>query len=164
MERRDFFRIAAAAGLAGAGQAQSQTPQQVEIHAQTAVPTIERANAGQPGKGKVFALITPHLDDGPIFAGGTVAKLLNEGYTGYFIRVSNDEKDSYNLTLGETVLANEQDSARFVEVAGLKKRYDLQYRNHGLDDVSRMEIRVRLIFLFRLLKVDTVLSYDPWGR
>ncbi|HEY8997074.1 MAG TPA: PIG-L family deacetylase [Edaphobacter sp.] len=125
---------------------------------------MERAVADQPHKGKVFALITPHLDDGPIFAGGTIAKLLNEGYTGYFIRVSNDEKDSYNLTLGETVLANERDAAHFVEVAGLKKRYDLQYRNHGLDDVSRMEIRVRLIFLFRLLKVDTVLSYDPWGH
>src|SRR5215471_14583367 len=160
MERRDFFRMAAAAGVGTAAQGSGA--------AQTAVagpaPFIERANAGQPGKGKVFALITPHLDDGPIFAGGTVAKLLNEGYTGYFIRVSNDEKDSYNLTLGETVLANEQDAARFVEVAGLKKRYDLQYRNHGLDDVSRMEIRVRLMFLYRLLKVDTVLSYDPWGH
>ena len=160
MERRDFFRIAAAAGIGTAAQGSGA--------AQTATagpaPFIERANPGQPGKGKVFALITPHLDDGPIFAGGTVAKLLNECYTGYFIRVSNDEKDSYNLTLGETVLANEQDAARFVETAGLKKRYDLQYRNHGLDDVSRMEIRVRLIFLFRLLKVDTVLSYDPWGH
>ena len=157
MERRGFFKMAAAAGLAGASQAGAQTTQNQP-------PVIERANPGQPSKGKVFALITPHLDDGPIFAGGTVAKLLNEGYSGYFIRVSNDEKDSYNLTLGETVLANEQDAARFVQVAGLKKRYDLQYRNHGLDDVSRMEIRVRLIFLFRLLKVDTVLSYDPWGH
>jgi LmbE family N-acetylglucosaminyl deacetylase len=157
MERRGFFKMAAAAGLAGAAQGSSA--------GQTAAPQpmIERANPDQPGKGKVFALITPHLDDGPIFAGGTIAKLLNEGYTGYFIRVSNDEKDSYNLTLGETVLANEQDAARFVEVAGLKKGYDLNYRNHGLDDVSRMEIRVRLIFLFRLLQVDTVLSYDPWG-
>jgi LmbE family N-acetylglucosaminyl deacetylase len=157
MERRGFFKMAAAAGLAGAAQAGAQATS-------TQPPVIERANPGQPGKGKVFALITPHLDDGPIFAGGTVAKLLNEGYTGYFIRVSNDEKDSYNLTLGETVLANEQDAAQFVKVAGLKKCYDLNYRNHGLDDVSRMEIRVRLIFLFRLLKVDTVLSYDPWGH
>lgn len=160
MERRGFFKMAAAAGLG--------TTAQNSGMAQTAVagpaPFIERTNPGQPGKGKVFALITPHLDDGPIFAGGTIAKLLNEDYTGYFIRVSNDEKDSYNLTLGETVLVNEQDAAKFVEVAGLKKRYDLQYRNHGLDDVSRMEIRVRLIFLFRLLKVDTVLSYDPWGH
>jgi LmbE family N-acetylglucosaminyl deacetylase len=158
MERRDFFRIAAATGLAGAagGRAEAQFP--------ASQPTIERANPDAPGKGKVFALITPHLDDGPIFAGGTVAKLLNEGYTGYFIRVSNDEKDSYNLTLGETVLANERDTAEFVKVTGLKKSYDLNYRNHGLDDISRMEIRVRLIFLFRLLKVDTVLSYDPWGH
>ena len=158
MERRGFFKMAAAAGLTGATQGSSagQTP--------SPAPVIERANLDQPGKGKVFALITPHLDDGPIFAGGTIAKLVHEGYTGYFIRVTNDEKDSYNLTMGETVLANEQDAARFVEVAGLKKRYDLQYRNHGLDDVSRMEIRVRLMFLFRLLKVDTVLSYDPWGH
>jgi LmbE family N-acetylglucosaminyl deacetylase len=158
MVRRDFFRIAAAAGLGTAAQNPGMAQQPA------APPFIERANADKPGKGKVFALITPHLDDGPIFAGGTIAKLLNEGYTGYFIRVSNDEKDSYNLTLGETVLANEQDAAHFVEVAGLRKRYDLHYRNHGLDDVSRMEIRVRLIFLFRLLKVDTVLSYDPWGH
>lgn len=159
MERRGFFKMAAAAGLAGAtASSGAQTPLSPQS------PTIERSNPNQPGRGKVFALITPHLDDGPIFAGGTVAKLLHEGYTGYFIRVSNDEKDSYNLTLGETVLANEKDAARFVEVAGLKKRYDLQYRNHGLDDVSRMEIRVRLIFLFRLLKVDTILSYDPWGH
>ncbi|MEG9437056.1 PIG-L family deacetylase [Edaphobacter sp. HDX4] len=160
MERREFFKVAAAAGLGTA----AQTPGMAETTVAGPAPFIERANPGQPHKGKVFALITPHLDDGPIFAGGTIAKLLNEGYTGYFIRVSNDEKDSYNLTMGETVLVNEQDAARFVEVAGLRKRYDLEYRNHGLDDVSRMEIRVRLIFLFRLLKVDTVLSYDPWGH
>ena len=30
-----------------------------------------------------------------------------------------------------------------------------------MDDVSRIEMRARLIFLFRLLKVDTVFSYDP---
>ncbi len=163
MERREFFKRAAAVSLASAATTSSagQNPTQTGASPQ---PVIERAATGQPGKGKVFALVTPHLDDGPIFAGGTVAKLLNEGYTGYFIRVSNDEKDSYNRTLGETVLANEQDMAEFVKTAGLKKWYDLSYRNHGLDDVSRMEIRVRMIFLFRLLRVDTVLSYDPWGH
>ena len=100
----------------------------------------------------------------PIFAGGTLAKLLSEGYTGYFIRTSNDEKDSYHLSLGETVLANERDTARLVKTIGFKKSYDLSYRNHRLDDVSRTELRGRLIFLFRLLKVDTVFSYDPWGH
>jgi LmbE family N-acetylglucosaminyl deacetylase len=33
-----------------------------------------------------------------------------------------------------------------------------------MDDLARTEIRARLIFLFRLLRVDTVFSYDPWGH
>jgi LmbE family N-acetylglucosaminyl deacetylase len=93
-----------------------------------------------------------------------MAKLLQEGYTGYFIRTSNDEKDSYHRTLGETVLANERDTEAFVNAMGLKRSFDLSYRNHRMDDVARTEIRGRLIFLFRLLKIDTVLSYDPWGH
>jgi len=42
--------------------------------------------------------------------------------------------------------------------------FDLSYRNHRMDDLARTEIRARLIFLFRLLKIDTVFSYDPWGH
>src|SRR5271155_5013825 len=114
MERRGFVKLAAAAGL-GVAPLQAQSAAQTATQA-TAPPTIERANPNQPGRGKVFALITPHLDDGPIFAGGTIAKLLNEGYTGYFIRVSNDEKDSFNATLAETVLAHEHDTAELLRV------------------------------------------------
>ena len=156
MRRREFLEIATATlAASGRGQALSGPAEQV---------VTERSTAGQPHRGKVLALITPHLDDGPIFAGGTLAKLLSEGYTGYFIRTSNDEKDSYHLSLGETVLANERDTAQLVKTLGFKKAYDLSYRNHRLDDVSRTELRGRLIFLFRLLKVDTVFSYDPWGH
>jgi LmbE family N-acetylglucosaminyl deacetylase len=152
MERRSFLGTALSA-LAASGQ--TATTNQV---------FIERAQEGTPSRGKVLALITPHLDDGPIFAGGTLAKMLREGYTGYFIRTSNDEKDSYRMSLGETVLANEKDTASFLKTTGLKRCFDLSYRNHRMDDVSRTELRARLIFLFRLLKVDTVLSYDPWGH
>lgn len=157
MQRREFLRSAAVAALAGAPQTQA-------TNGPENAPVIERAASGQPHRGKVLALVTPHLDDGPIFAGGTLAKLLSEGYTGFFIRTTNDEKDSYNLTLGETVLANEKDAAAFVKIAGLKKWFNLAYRNHRMDDVPKTELRGRLVFLFRLLKVDTVLSYDPWGH
>lgn len=125
---------------------------------------IERAVPGKPHAGKVLAIIVPHLDDGPIFAGGTVAKLLNEGYSGYLIRTSNDEKDSWGLTIGETVLANERDSRNFAKTVGLKDVFDLSNRNHRMDDISRMELRGRLIFLIRFLKIDTIFSYDPWGH
>ncbi|HLY17335.1 MAG TPA: PIG-L family deacetylase [Bryobacteraceae bacterium] len=155
MDRRDFF--SGALGLAGASQMSAQTTPAADVF-------IERAAAGQPHQGRVLALITPHLDDGPFFACGTVAKLLKEGYTGYFIRTSNDEKDSFRLTMGETVAANERDTAAFLKASGLKQAFHLGYRNHRMDDVARTEIRARLIFLFRLLHVDTVLSYDPWGH
>src|SRR5256885_2980306 len=52
---------------------------------------VERAASGKPHAGKVLAAIQPHTDDIPIFAGGTVAKLVGEGYTGYLIRTTNDE-------------------------------------------------------------------------
>ena len=134
------------------------------LAAQSTDVAIERAVTGTPHSGKVLALVTPHLDDGPIFAAGTIAKLLREGYTGYFIRTSNDEKDSFDLTLGETVLANERDTQAMIKTLGLQRAFDLSYRNHRMDDVPRTEIRGRLIFLFRLLKIDTVFSYDPWGH
>jgi LmbE family N-acetylglucosaminyl deacetylase len=159
LKRRGFFTRAAAGAIAGATAAAQSGKADTKPEV-----AIERAAANMPHRGKFFALITPHLDDGPIFAGGTLAKLLNEGYTGYFIRTSNDEKDSYSNTLGETVLANERDTAAFVKAMGLKRSFDLGYRNHRMDDISRTEIRGRLIFLFRLLKINTVLSYDPWGH
>ena len=62
------------------------------------------------------------------------------------------------------MLANERDNLAVAKAFGLRKAYDLYYRNHMLDSVSPLELRLRLIFLFRLLKVDTVISYDPWGH
>jgi LmbE family N-acetylglucosaminyl deacetylase len=157
VERRDLFKGALATGLLRVPRVLGQTAPASEV-------VIERAVSGRPHKGKVLALVTPHLDDGPFFASGTITKLLDEGYTGVFIRTSNDEKDSYDLTLGETVLANERDAQSFLQVSGLKQMFDLGYRNHRMDDLARTEIRARLIFLFRLLRVDTVFSYDPWGH
>ncbi len=94
VDRRTFVSSMLAGSAAAA---------QVGLPVSSAV-TIERPAEGPLTKAEFSPSITPHLDDGPIFAGGTIAKLLREGYKGYFIRTSNDEKDSYHLTLGETVL------------------------------------------------------------
>ena len=113
--------------------------------------------------GKSLAVVEPHLDDLLLLAGGTIVKLLGEGYRGYLIRVTNDEMCGYNLSIGQTVAAAERDTIRATQALGLEPPIDLGYRNHQLDDVSRNALRARLIFLFRLLKVDTVLTYDPRG-
>jgi LmbE family N-acetylglucosaminyl deacetylase len=124
---------------------------------------VERTVTGRPHAGKVLAIIAPHSDDISLLAGGTVAKLVDEGYTAYAIRVTNDEKDSYGMTTGETILGNERDTREVARILGIKGVYDLNYRNHRVDDVPRTEMRARLIFLFRMLRVDTVMGFDAWA-
>jgi len=125
---------------------------------------IERPAEGRPHAGKVLGIIQPHCDDIALFAAGTVAKLIHEGYTGYLIRTSNDDAAGIGNSYGERVLNNEKSNEAFAKSLGIKKIYDLHYRNHRMDEYNIQEIKGRLIFLFRLLKVDTVVCYDPWGH
>ncbi len=172
MKRRSFLTKSVAAGLvplsfdtyqnnsntvkAGAG---SQ-----DARASTEDVVVEKFQPGLPHKGKVLAAIQPHCDDIPIFAGGTVAKLINEGYTGYLIRTTNDDHAGRGATQGEVILNNEKDNEKVAAALGLDKVYDLGYRNHRMNNISLQELTARFIFLFRMLKVDTIVSYDPWGH
>ena len=122
---------------------------------------VDRKQSGQPHKGKVLAAIQPHCDDIPIFAGGTVLKLLDEGYAGYLITLSNDSMAGTGSSIGDIVRKNEADTVEVARRLGLKEAFFLNYPNHNMDAWPILEIRARLIFLFRLLKVDTVLVYDP---
>lgn len=124
---------------------------------------VERSARGKPHAGKVLAAIQPHADDIPLFAGGAVAKLLDEGYTGYLINVTNDDMAGRG-TIAETALNNERDVDELARVMGFKQVFRLNYGNHQMDGISRPELRSRFIFLFRLLRVDTIVGYDPWGH
>src|SRR5205823_2484342 len=53
---------------------------------------VVRNQPGRPHSGKVFAAVHAHLSDVPHYAAGLCAKLISEGYTGYLIRSTNDEK------------------------------------------------------------------------
>ena len=125
---------------------------------------IERLSEGRPHKGKMLAVIQPHCDDVPYFAAGTVAKLIYEGYTGYLIRTSNDDAAGAGESMGARVLNNEKDNEAVAKVLGLKKVYSLNYSNHRMSEYNIQEITGRLIFLFRLLQIDTLICYDPWGH
>ncbi len=123
---------------------------------------IERNQPGKPHRGKVLAAIQAHSDDITLFAAGTVAKLIDEGYTGYLIRVSNDEKAG--KTVGYGVVQNEIDNREAAKALGCRKAFSFYYRNHRMDDCAMIEIRQRLIFLFRLLQVNTVVAMDPYDH
>lgn len=162
MERRQFMGAAGSLLAAGPVQAQRELEAGGTGSTSYAVPvSIERKQPGKPHRGKVLAAIQPHCDDIPIFAGGTVLKLLDEGYTGVLITMSNDSMAGTGSSIGEIVLKNERDTKEVARRLGLNDAYFLNYPNHNMDGWPLLEIRARLVFLFRLLKVDTVLVYDP---
>ena len=157
MQRRSFL-----SALAGASLFQVR-----QISAQTPAIALERAQSGQPYRGKVLAAIQPHSDDIAIYSAGTVAKLIGEGYTGYMIRATNDDMgDDVGMpgTIGENVLRNEREVDEQSSVLGLKKHLSLNYNNHRMSDISRNELICRLILIIRTLRIDTVFCYDPWGH
>ena len=125
--------------------------------------TIERQQAGRPHAGKVFAAVQAHSDDIPFYCAGTLAKLVAEGYDGYLIQTSNDEKCGPTPRIGDTIAANERDVDELARVLGLQRVFHLSYRNHRMDGDSALELRCRLILLFRLLQVDAVFTFNPWG-
>lgn len=125
--------------------------------------TIERKQSGKPHKGKMLAAIQPHCDDIPLFAGGTVLKLIDEGYEGILITLSDDSMAGSGSGYGEVVWKNEKDTREVAKRLGLKEALFLNYTNHNMDAYPITEIRARLTFIFRQFKVDTILVYDPSG-
>ncbi|HEV2123900.1 MAG TPA: PIG-L family deacetylase, partial [Chloroflexota bacterium] len=124
---------------------------------------LEGLASGRPHAGKVFAAVQAHADDIPFFCAGTLAKLIEEGYTGYLIQTTNDDKCGPTTSAGETVLSNEREVDALADVLGIKQVFNLGYRNHFLDGESPLELRCRMIWLFRALRVDTVFTFNPWG-
>src|SRR5262245_34954179 len=118
MRRRDFLtNVLGGTALLQARWARGQdAPRQV---------VVERARAGSPYAGRVLLAVQAHSDDIPIFAAGTTAKLIKEGYTGYLLRATNDDMgDAPGLgtpgTVGENVLGNERDNDEVARILGLK--------------------------------------------
>lgn len=164
MLRRNFCgALFSANALAQLARIQQQQPGNVSS------VVLESSSPGQPHKGKVLLALQAHSDDLPLMASGTVAKLIDEGYTGYLVRATNDDMgDASGLgtagTIGDNVTGNERDNAEVARILGCKGHFDLNYSNHRMADVSLNELICRLIFLIRLLKVDTVVGWDPWAH
>src|ERR1700737_2765461 len=128
MQRREFLsNILAGAAALNLKTATAQTF--------SATPIFERPVSGTPHKGKVLAAIQPHSDDIALLCGGTVAKLIQEGYTGYMIRATNDDMgdtDGEPGSVGENVLRNEREVTEQARVFGPNRDFPLNYNNHRL--------------------------------
>ena len=61
----------------------------------SAIAAAAGAAYAKPFDGRTLVVITAHADDFTQRAGGTIVKMIDDGYTAHLIRVTNDEKDWY---------------------------------------------------------------------
>ena len=112
--------------------------------------------------GPVIVVVQAHSDDLSFFGSGTIARLVREsGYTAYLIQTTNDDKCGPTPSVGETILANERETEELARILGIRRVFNFGYQNHFLDAVSVAELRSRLVFLFRLLRPDIVMTFNP---
>lgn len=116
----------------------------------------------KPYAGKTLVIVTAHADDFSIFAGGTIAKLIDEGYTGYLIRVTEDEKDGV-VSAPENSRRNGREVWDAARILGIKDIFQLNQKNDELETVSPTELMGKLILLIRHLKPDALMTFDPWA-
>jgi LmbE family N-acetylglucosaminyl deacetylase len=122
--------------------------------------TVVSAQAQRP----VVLIVTADASDYLLSAGGTIAGMIDKGATAYLIRVTNDEKDSWDLSPEETARRTRAESEEAARILGVKEVVSLGYRSGELAGVSFTEIRDRLIFYIRLYKPRLMFIPNPYNE
>lgn len=114
-------------------------------------------------QGRRILVITPHGDDAPIFAGGTIAALSAAGADVHLARFTDDATDSADLSESETIERNRQETQAAAKVLGIRELHNLDYPTDHLTDIPRTELRERVIRLFREILPYAVFTFDPYS-
>lgn len=121
---------------------------------------LERKMSGKPNEGKILVAVSANIADIPIYSSGTCVKLMNEGYEGYLIRISNDELYG-DGSIFQNIHSNETETMNSAKALGFSETFNLYYQNHNMHGKPLTDLIVRLVFIFRMLKADTVITLMP---
>jgi LmbE family N-acetylglucosaminyl deacetylase len=123
---------------------------------------ILQAEADRPFAGRVLVVVTCHADDFSIFAGGSIQKLIDQGYTGYLVRVTDDEK-SGGPDPQHNAAQNDREVREVAQILGLRAVYSLNFKNDELGRVPHDRLRDAIMGYLRRLKADTIYTFDPYA-
>jgi len=99
--------------------------------------------------GQVILAVSADTGNFLLSAGGTIAGMTQKGATVYLIRVTNDEKDSWELTPEETARRSRTESEEAAGILGIKEVIPMGYRSAELADVPFTSLRDRLMIYVR---------------
>jgi LmbE family N-acetylglucosaminyl deacetylase len=123
---------------------------------ETILPTPELFSS------KRMLCIQPHYDDNDIGAGGTLARLAQNGAEIFYLTVTNDLMGVLDASLStdaaEQALKRDQFAAG--KIIGVKEQFWLGYPDAG--EYDYFAVRRDLLKYIRLLQPDFIFAPDPW--
>ena len=112
----------------------------------------------------VVLVITADASDYLLSAGGTIAGMVDQGATVYLVRVTNDEKDSYDLSPEDTARRTKAESEEAARILGIREVSSLGYRAGELAEVSFTGLRDKLLLYIRMYKPRVLFIPNPYNE
>jgi LmbE family N-acetylglucosaminyl deacetylase len=120
--------------------------------------------SGLDAADKKVLVVTADASDYILAAGGTIAAMIDDGAEAYLVRVTNDDKDSWELSPEETARRTREESEAAAKILGFKEVESLGYRAGELGGVSPTELRDRILFYVRLYKPTVMFIPNPYAE
>jgi LmbE family N-acetylglucosaminyl deacetylase len=110
-----------------------------------------------------IAAVYAHPDDGEFFAAGTLAKWVSAGHEVHAICATGGDLGTKDRHVKREDLARTRaaELGSAMETIGGKPPVILGYPDGGVREHAQA-LKERLVYLFRKLRVDRVVTFDPW--
>lgn len=108
-------------------------------------------------------VVVAHADDMEFLAGGTAAKMVEEGAKVSEVIVTNNERGSFNLGREELIEKSRREARKAASILGLDSVTFLEYPDGMLADYRSNEIREKVMSQIRKHRPDTIITWDPFA-
>lgn len=111
---------------------------------------------------KTALVIVAHPDDAEFLCGGTVAKLVGEGWTVHYLLTTSGDMGSKDpaMTRDKLGAIREKEQRAACDVLGVSELVFLRYPDGFVEDTA--EMRGRIVREIRRLKPRTVITWNPF--
>ena len=107
--------------------------------------------------------IVAHADDLEAFAGGLVARLVDEGFDVHEVIATNNERGSHLLSRHELIEVSATEARAAADVLGMVDVEFLGYADGDLAEVPYLDLREQFMRLIRQYRPRIVITWDPFA-
>ncbi|HPH95491.1 MAG TPA: PIG-L family deacetylase [Anaerolineaceae bacterium] len=112
---------------------------------------------------QTILVFAPHPDDAEFYAGGTLAKMADEGADIILVTVTSGNKGTFEYDAVKLAEFRAEEASKAGAVLGAKEVLFLGFADYELDRLPAGELRRHFIRLIRQYRPDAIFAFDPLG-